>query len=80
MRNLHYSKQLKKARLKLARLLKNKATSDALVLLLRVAIAIAGPALLAECGHLPKNPIIDQAPDQSVDEVAQMSAHRDING
>lgn len=64
MRSSNHSKQLKKARLKLARLLKNKATSDALVLLLRVAIAIAGPALLAECGHLPDTQIIDQIPDQ----------------
>ena len=80
MRTFHHSKLLKKARLKLARLLKNKATRDALVLLLRVVIAIVGPMLLAECRQLSDTQIIDQTPDQSVGEVSFEPPHHDIDG
>ena len=80
MCNIHFSRQIKKARLKLARLLKNKATPDALVPLLLRVVAIAGPLLLAECGQLSDIQMIDQIPGQSADEISFEPSHHDIDG
>lgn len=80
MRTFHYSRQFKKARLKLARLFKNKATHNALVLLLRVGLAIASPAILAECQQLSDPLLFDQGPDQTIDHVAQVPPHHETDG
>ncbi len=79
MRTSHLSKQCKKAWLKLARLLKNKALLDVLVLLLRVA-AIVELMLPNKCEQLSDTQRIDQTPNQSVDEVLFEPSHHDING